>query len=129
LSAEYKVQDFLVAFIKWVSDERQIRTVMLVGSYARDAATADSDIDLVIVAASPEIYVRNRAWTQLFGNVERQQAEDYGKITSLRVWHSGGPEVEFGFTDATWLASPLDKGTRKVLSDGMQVLFRRDDAN
>jgi hypothetical protein len=64
-------------------------------------------------------------WTQRFGKVTRQQRENYGKVRALRVWYSGGPEVEFGFTDITWLASPLDEGTRDVISGGMQILFQR----
>jgi hypothetical protein len=33
--------------------------------------------------------------------------------------------VEYGFTDETWSALPLHEGTKKVISDGMQVLFER----
>ena len=34
-------------------------------------------------------------------------------------------EVEYGFTDETWCALPLDGGTKRVISDGMQILTER----
>jgi hypothetical protein len=48
--------------------------------------------------------------------------EDYGKVTSLRLWYRNGPEVEFGLTTPDWAAPPLDEGTRRVITDGMVVL-------
>ena len=50
---------------------------------------------------------------------------EYGKVSSLRVWYLGSHEVEYGFTDETWSAWPVDDGTRKVISDGMQILWER----
>ena len=50
------------------------------------------------------------------GKVERQQVEDYGKATSLRVWYEDWLEVEYGLTDETWAALPLDEGTQAVIS-------------
>jgi predicted nucleotidyltransferase len=115
----------LSAFIEWVSAQPEIQTAMMVGSYARNESAAASDIDLVIVTTARATFLRNQEWVERFGKVDRQQVEDYGKVCSLRVWYVGGPEVEFGFTDATWLASPLDEGTQKVISGGMRVLFQR----
>ena len=48
-------------------------------------------------------------------------------MTSLRVWYRDGLEVEFGLTDESWAASPLDAGTRSVILDGIVVLFERGD--
>ena len=55
-----------------------------------------------------------------------QQAEDYGLITSIRVWYIDGREIEYGITDERWAAIPLDEGSRRVISDGMQVLFEQN---
>jgi len=55
--------------------------------------------------------------------VEKHQAEDYGKLTSLRVWYQNGMEVEYGITTSHWAATPLDTETHRVISDGMIVLF------
>ena len=43
----------------------------------------------------------------------------------MRAWYSVGHEVEYGFTDETWSALPLDEGTKKVISGGMEILFER----
>jgi hypothetical protein len=41
------------------------------------------------------------------------------------VWYLGSREVEYGFTNETWSAWPVDDGTRQVISDGMQILWER----
>lgn len=99
--------------------------VALVGSYARAAARNDSDIDLVVLTEQPSRYLDDIQWIERFGIVEKHQTEDYRKLTSLRVWYLNGPEVEYGITTPDWAVIPLDAGTRKVISDGMMVLFER----
>ena len=66
------------------------------------------------------------SWISEFGLVENWQIEDYGKVRSLRVWYQHGLEVEYGFTDKSWVALPLDEGTRQVVTDGMRILFERE---
>lgn len=120
-----QVDHFLTEFSRWAASQTDILAVALVGSYARNEATDTSDIDLVIIASKPETYLRDTRWAQYFGTINRQQFENYGKVTSLRVWYSGGQEVEYGFSDETWSAVPLDEGTKKVISNGMQILSER----
>ncbi len=120
-----QVNRFLDAFTHWAGAQADIQALALVGSYARGAARPDSDIDLVVLARQPDRYLEDTAWAQRFGVIEKQQVEYYGKVTSLRVWYAGLCEVEFGFTDETWAALPLDEGTQQVMADGMRVLFER----
>jgi hypothetical protein len=82
-------------------------------------------VDLIVVVSSPNNYLKYRQWTSLFGNVVREQTELYGKCTSLRVWYDEGMEVEYGFVDESWAALPIDVETRKIISDGMKVMFER----
>jgi hypothetical protein len=49
-------------------------------------------------------------------------------VTSLRVWYADGLEVEFGIADRDWASAPLDAGTRRVLEEGLVVLFDRGSA-
>lgn len=119
------IREFLDPFITWASAGADVQGIALVGSYARDAARDDSDIDLVILTDQPSKFLADIKWTERFGAVEKQQIEDYGKLTSLRVWYQNGPEVEYGLTTPAWAAAPLDEGTRRVISDGMLVLFER----
>ncbi len=57
--------------------------------------------------------------------VETQQIEDYGLLTSIRVWYADGHEIEYGITDERWSAVPLDEGSRQVIAAGMRVLLER----
>jgi predicted nucleotidyltransferase len=120
-----QVHQFLTEFTQWAASQPGMLAVALVGSHARINATESSDVDLVIVARDPTEYVQDTRWAHHFGTISRQQIENYGKVTSLRVWYSTCHEVEYGFTDETWYALPLDEGTKKVISDGMQILTER----
>lgn len=120
------IKDFITAFTSWASTQPDILAVALVGSYAREAAKEDSDIDLVVLANDPRRYVEDTDWLKRFGSIEKQQTEDYGKVTSLRVWYVGGHEVEYGLTTSDWAQLPLDEGTQRVIADGMRVLFERE---
>ena len=95
------------------------------GSHARGTATDASDVDLVVLADDPRLYLQDRSWVQTFGDVVSQDTEHYGNVVSLRVHYVGQLEVEFGLTDVNWAAVPLDPGTREVMSGGMRVLFER----
>lgn len=120
-----QVGQFLSRFSQWAADQPEIRAVALVGSYARNEATDTSDVDLIIISSAPDRYLQNTRWAQRFGAIDRQQFEGYSNVTSLRVWYSGSHEVEYGIADETWAASPLNEGTRQVISDGMRILFER----
>lgn len=119
------VQRFFLDFFRWLGSQPEIQAVALVGSCARGEATNASDLDLIIIASDPTKYLAEPDWVKQFGSVSRTHVEHYGKVTSLRVWYADGMEVEYGLTDVTWAAIPLDEGTRKVVSDGIQVLFER----
>ncbi|HEY0605103.1 MAG TPA: nucleotidyltransferase domain-containing protein [Herpetosiphonaceae bacterium] len=123
--AEETVAQFLEEFTAWAAAQPDVQAVALVGSHARDAARPDSDVDLVVIADRPELYVQNTGWIERFGHVERQQTEDYIKLISVRVWYADGREIEYGLTDPSWAALPLDPGSQQVIADGMRVLFER----
>ncbi len=122
---EEQVKAFLSQFAEWAGGQPDILALALVGSYARGDAREDSDVDLVIISSHPGMYLTDLSWTAAFGKVQGNQIEDYGRLTSVRVWYAGGLEVEYGITDEKWAAEPLDQGTREVISAGMQVLFER----
>ncbi|MBK8781461.1 MAG: nucleotidyltransferase domain-containing protein [Anaerolineales bacterium] len=121
-----KISQFLNKVTNWASTQSDIQALALVGSYARNAATETSDVDLVLITANPNQYLQNSDWILQFGAVEKQQVEDYGLLTSIRVWYIDGREIEYGITDERWAAIPLDEGSRRVISDGMQVLFEQN---
>ncbi len=116
---------FIDHFVQWAAAQSEILAVALVGSHARNAAREDSDVDLVIITDEPQKYLAYTEWTGTFGIVAKQQREDYGRLTSLRVWYQNGLEVEYGITTRAWAQIPLDEGKRQVIENGMRVLFER----
>ena len=86
-------------------------------------ANEDSDVDLVILTAEPDKYLLDKSWVSKFGEPERYQEEDYGKLTSVRVFYASGLEVEFGFVTPDWAKAPIDAGTERVVSGGIKVLY------
>jgi predicted nucleotidyltransferase len=92
------IRDFLNDFIAWVSVHEAVQAIALVGSFARDAARDDSDIDLVLLTDQPHQYLKDLRWIERFGAVEKHQTEDYGKLISSRVLYQSGVEVEYGIT-------------------------------
>jgi predicted nucleotidyltransferase len=125
LSAD-KIEQFLQEITNWAFLRSDILALAVVGSQARGAAPPISDLDLVLICTDPAQYLQNTDWVSQFGDAAKRQVEDYGLLTSLRVWYRDGPEVEFGLTDERWSALPLDEGTRRVIEDGMRVMFEKD---
>lgn len=119
------IREFIDAITAWSAAQSDILAVALVGSYARNLASEASDIDLVLLVKDPSLYLADTAWASRFGSIASQSIEDWGMVTSLRVFYAPEPEVEYGFTTAAWAAQPLDDGTRRVIQDGMLVLYER----
>jgi predicted nucleotidyltransferase len=120
------IDPFLMELREWAARQEEIAGVLLVGSHARGQAREDSDVDVVLLARVPERYLEDRSWVEQFGAVARMEEEDWGRVTSLRVWYAGGPEVEFSWTDPGWAALPPDPGTQQVVSDGARIIFDRE---
>jgi uncharacterized protein len=122
----------LTSITKWAKTQPQIRGLALVGSYARNAARPDSDIDLIVVAEDPQSF-RDPAWLAAIdwpaANVRlaKWTDEEYGAVWSRRVGLSPKGEVEISFACISWAdTSPVDPGTARVVSDGCHILFDPD---
>src|SRR5689334_14139924 len=114
---------FLNQLKQWIAGQPDILAALLVGSFARGTARDDSDIDLVFITNNPDLYLKNDAWLDTFGTVSKLEDEDWGLLQSRRVFYDNGLEVEFGITTRQWAAiDPVDAGTRRVVSDGAQIV-------
>ena len=118
-----EVQILLNEVRRWAESRPEILGVALVGSYARNEARADSDVDLVLLASRPQEFINQTEWIKNFGVVNSCTVEDWGLVTSLRVYYEDGLEVEYGLTSSEWASEPVDEGTSQVISDGMQILL------
>jgi uncharacterized protein len=123
-----KIENFLAQVRQWAEQQSDVQGVLLVGSHAQGAARPDSDVDLIILTHSPKRHLESMPLGEDFGAVSKCQVEDWGKVTSLRVWYEDGLEVEYGFALPEWAEQPLDAGTRQVIADGMRILFDREGA-
>ncbi|MBN2460872.1 MAG: nucleotidyltransferase domain-containing protein [Candidatus Cloacimonetes bacterium] len=120
-----RVRNLLHAVTRWAENNPDLLGVALVGSYARGKAKIDSDVDLVFLALNPEDLITKPEWIKEFGDVESLRFEDWGILTSLRVFYQGGFEVEYGITTSEWAREPLAEGTRQVIANGMKILLDR----
>jgi predicted nucleotidyltransferase len=120
------VQTFLNLFQQWAYSQQSIKALALVGSYARGKETEESDIDMVVLCSYPEIYLTDTSWVNQFGEVIEIEFEDSGMVQEVRVRYEDGFEVEYGITFENWAGLPLDKGTKRVIDDGMIILFERE---
>ena len=116
------VQNLLKETKNWAYKNNDLDSLFLVGSYARDKAHQDSDIDLLLIFNDPKKYVNNLDWIKEFGEIEKYEIEYWGRATSIRTWYKNGIEVEFGITSAEWAEIPVDSGTSRVVSDGSKIL-------
>ena len=57
--SEDQVNRFLKEFVEGAHTQTDIQAVALVSSYARNTATATSDIDLVVITSRPDNYTRD----------------------------------------------------------------------
>lgn len=119
------------ALVAWASAQPAIQGVALVGSYARRAARADSDMDLMILTTTPQAYRQSTAWMEAvawpltLGQPQRIQDEDHGAVWSRRVWFApAGDELDLSFGLPSWAdTAPMDDGTYQVVSGGCRILY------
>ena len=121
-----RVRSFLDNINAWAENQPDLLAVALVGSHACGEAKPESDLDLILLVRDPDFFIENRDWVAEFGNPSVVYIEDWGKVTSLRVYFADGLEVEFGLTDPSWGADPDDLGTADVIANGLIILHEKD---
>lgn len=115
----------------WVRSRADLQSLGLAGSWARNAARPDSDIDLIILADKPDAYRSDRSWlARLLPPAFRVLSErdaTYGIVWSCHALLEPDAELELTFCPPAWAATdPLDAGTRRVVGDGFRVVVDKD---
>ena len=111
------------SLVHWAEHQDDIVGIGVVGSYARGEQRRGSDIDLIVVAKQPAVWISNTAWLGHFGEPVEFSTENYGLVQSIRCFYKGGAEVEFGITSLQWCSPPIDAATAHVIRSGMQVIY------
>jgi len=98
--------------------------VALVGSWARGAGRAGSDVDLVVLAREPGRLLSESSWFGVFGSgATLVRSGDFGVIQERRLRRPDGLEVEVGIGGLGWAtAEPTDVGSLRVAREGLRVL-------
>lgn len=110
--------------IRWATHRTDVAAVVLVGSFARNAARLDSDVDLILLVEDPEQLNTDTGWlADLAPDAEPLRTGHWGPVTEHRVATTTGLELEFGITAPSWAHLPLDPGTAKVLGDGARPIY------
>ncbi len=117
------IQNILTLILHWAKSQEDIKGIALVGSYARDMAKNDSDIDLIMITKNHKNYLNDLWWLNQFGQVQFVEQVNYGKVTSLHVHYSNSYKIEFGITTSAWTKIPPDRGSVEVISDGIKILY------
>jgi len=128
-----RTETVLKAVLAWAEAQHKIRAVALVGSRAGTSPRPDSDIDLVVLCADPQAFRDDLCWLdainwKLTGVCPSTHRDvQYGALWSRHVSLDDGLEVEFGFAPLSWANwSPLDAGTKRVVSGGCRILHDPD---
>lgn len=121
-----QVERLLNRVVDVLGRDLNVRAVAIVGSYANGNLRPDSDVDLVILCRLPRKLIEQTWWIKRIGPYDSSTLEDWGALSSLRVFHSNGLELEYGVTATTWARLPVDQGTAEVISGGMRIILDRD---
>ena len=78
----------------------------------------DSDLDVVLLAEDREPFVRDDAWVHALGGTGLVRTRGWGPMTERRFVLPSGFEVELGVA-----TDPVDGGTRRVVTDGMSIVY------
>jgi len=84
----------------------------------------DSDVDLVIVVNNVDPYLHDDTWIAPLGGATMVRTRQWGQSHERRFVLPSGLEVEAGFVTGHWTrTNPVDAGTRRVVTDGMHVIY------
>jgi uncharacterized protein len=124
-----QARDIIGVTTEWAVKRTDIVALGLAGSWARNAAHEESDIDLILLAFDPDSFRANRSWVyeinwSSIGLAIREfDDSSYGAAWSRRIITIPQTEIEMTFGGLDWASvDPIDGGTKRVVIDGFRVL-------
>jgi predicted nucleotidyltransferase len=127
LDIKNKVDFLLNEFINWCKKQNEIIGVAIVGSFARGDFNADSDVDLVIISTD-KMNTIDTIYSQFhYDEMIHHSIEEWGILTSLRIFYKNELEIEYGVVTKQWVEEPLDEGTKEVVENGFMILLDKEN--
>jgi len=118
---------------EWVARTENLRALALLGSWARDEATPQSDLDLLVLAMKPGRYCGERPPLAAIGlagagyQLINRQRVQYGVVTSQVLTLDPEAELELSFAGREWAElAGTDPGTASVIRRGFRILVDKD---
>jgi predicted nucleotidyltransferase len=127
LEIKKRVDLFLENFKEWSEQQTHIKGVAVVGSFARGDFHSNSDVDLTIISTNKDLTLEIIKNEFNFGNIESSTLEEWGILTSLRIFYDNDLEVEYGVVTDQWVKEPLDEGTKNVVKNGFKDVTEKED--
>lgn len=123
--------------VDWALTQPAIQAVIVVGSRARSVHAADewSDLDLVIFASDPTVYLHDSAWLNTFGTAIAAASHSFGQHD--REWiafYADGTKLDTAFLSIDPAATPTLQALLDtfpypvVLQRGVRVLVNKTGA-
>ena len=129
---ELEVKAIIKAIAAWADRESKIDAVALVGSWARNEAHGDSDLDLMVLTSNPKLFFDDDSWFDRIlwheFNLRAVSYYDrvYGVVKSRHFCFQDGQRIEFSFGYWSWAkTNPIDSGTLAVVSSGVAIIYDR----
>jgi predicted nucleotidyltransferase len=111
----------------WAVDQPAIRAIGIAGSWARGDAKEGSDLDVLLLTTSPDLYTESDRWLEGLLPLPVVRREQFGLIAERRILLASGLQVELGIGPLAWASTtPIDDGTRRVVCDGLLILHDPD---
>jgi rhodanese-related sulfurtransferase len=118
-----EVEALLALAASWAASRPDVAALGLAGSWARDAAGPESDVDLILLTDEPAAYADDDTWIAALGAREIVRRRSWGALEERRLRLPTGLEVEVGVGPPGWAASdPVDAGTAEVVRNGFRAL-------
>ena len=120
-----EVDRIVAAVHAWAVTDEQVHAVAVVGSYACGRPRMSSDLDLVIVASAPKRLLPDIDCVSAAVGVHAApvRERDWGRLRERRFRTPTGLDIDLGIVALSWLGTPVDPGTARVLRDGCQIVF------
>ena len=120
-------QQYIQEVTRWAATCTTVQALALVGSHATKKAGPESDIDFVLICDDKSKLLDDTAWVEEFGEVTSCKKEDWGIVTSVRVFYKDGQEIEFGLAPLDWVEITFGDKIPEGVPERIKIL--RDEKN